>query len=262
MLYVDLAELPALFAESRLWSVDGSGIARLRRADHLKAVDVGVPLLEAARCVVEQATGERPVGPIRLLTHFEYLGYRFNPVSFYYCYKSDETTLAAIIAEINNTPWGEQHCYVLPCDAALAHRDAARVMFRFEKSFHVSPFMPMNQHYDWSFSEPGSALSVRMRSFADSVAERTRDADAPSAFDATLTLRREPWSLAGLNRMLVAYPLMTAQVIGAIYWEALRLWWKGIGYVPHPGAATGDSTQRSATAGAPLGLLESQESKD
>ena len=33
---------------------------------------------------------------------------------------------------------------------------------------------------------------------------------------------------------LVAQPLMTAEVIAAIHWEALRLWIKGLPVFTHP----------------------------
>jgi uncharacterized protein len=49
----------------------------------------------------------RPAGPVFLLTHLRYLGYVFNPVSFYYCYDRVEN-LELILAEVNNT-LGESH---------------------------------------------------------------------------------------------------------------------------------------------------------
>ena len=30
------------------------------------------------------------------------------------------------------------------------------------------------------------------------------------------------------------YPLMTAKVAAAIYFQALKLWWKGATFYPHP----------------------------
>jgi cyclopropane-fatty-acyl-phospholipid synthase len=42
-------------------------------------------------------------------------------------------------------------------------------------------------------------------------------------FDATLTLNRRPWSADALHRALISHPWMTAKVIGAIHWQALRL---------------------------------------
>jgi len=64
-------------------------------------------------------------------------------------------------------------------------------------------------------------------------------------FDATLSLERHPWGARELRRTLAEYPWMTAKVIAAIYWQALRLRMKGVPYVPHPGAASGGSPRRT-----------------
>ena len=57
-----------------------------------------------------------------------------------------------------------------------------------------------------------------------------------SAFDATLRLRREPWSAASLHRALLRFPWVTAKVIAAIHWEALRLYSKKVPVYTHPAA--------------------------
>ena len=81
-------------------------LACFRRKDYLG--DPGVPLDRAVRELVEQRTGRRPDGPIRLLTHLRYFGHCFNPVSFYYCFDAEGPAVRAIVAEINNTPWNER----------------------------------------------------------------------------------------------------------------------------------------------------------
>ncbi len=82
--YLDLSELDGVFRERWLWSTSGPNVAWFRRKDHLG--DCAVPLERAVRDLVEQRTGRRPSGPIRLLTHLRYLGFVMNPVSFYYCF--------------------------------------------------------------------------------------------------------------------------------------------------------------------------------
>ena len=66
-------------------------IRKERRGDYLGPIDL--PLAEAVRLRVEQATRRRPGGPIRLLTHLRYGGHCFNPVTFYYCFEPDGITL-------------------------------------------------------------------------------------------------------------------------------------------------------------------------
>lgn len=220
-LYLDLDELDRVFAHRPLWSVNRRNVAEFRRADYLG--DPDVPLADAVRMHAAKTLGRIPAGPIRLLAHPRYFGYVFNPVSFYYCFRPDGETLDTIVAEITNTPWGERHAYVLPVDDADAHGRALH--WSFAKRFHVSPFMAMDHDYAWRFTAPGDDLRVHM--------DVTRD--GTRAFDATLTLRRRPLDAASLRRLLWRYPLMTAQVIGAIHWQALRLWLKRIPVHDHPG---------------------------
>lgn len=220
MLYLDLDELPGLFARFWLWSAQRFNLAWFRRADHHGPRTQ--PLADAIRDLVQQETGQRPVGPIRLLTHLRYFGYGFNPVSFYYCFDQNDEMVEYLVAEVNNTPWGEQHCYVLPVPADTANR--AQLHFQFKKRFHVSPFMPMAIDYDWHFSSPAEQLSVHMTN---------RQSDN-KIFDATLIMQRKPISHRQLARNLIRYPFMTGKVIIAIYYQALRLWLKQTPFYTHP----------------------------
>jgi DUF1365 family protein len=223
MMYLDLAELPRVFEPYLLWSARRAAPARFKRSDYLQhGDDPTLPLDESVRQLVASRTGKRPVGPIRLLTHLRYFGYSFNPVSFYYCFDGTGEKVQTIVAEITNTPWKERHAYVLPVGDSLASGNAWR--FRFEKQFHVSPFMPMDMRYDWRFSEPSAGLHVHMENWRN----------GRSAFDATLSLRREPITSASLARALVGFPLMTAKVVTLIHWQALRLWAKRTPFYTHP----------------------------
>lgn len=219
-LYLDLEEIDFAFAQRWLWSAGRRNVAQFRRSDYLGPAEL--PLAEAVRRRVEKATGRRPLGPIRVLTHLRYFGYVFNPVSFYFCFAANGTTLTAIVAEITNTPWKERHAYVLPVEAAQVRGRALH--WGFPKSFHVSPFMPMAREYAWSVTSPGADLLVHIEVLHEGRRE----------FDATLALKRRPLNGASLARVLWRYPLMTAQVIGAIHWQALRLWVKRNPVHDHP----------------------------
>ncbi len=219
-LYLDLDELDRVFRGRWLWSAGRPNLAQWRRSDYLGPDEI--PLAEAVRQRIALAIGRAPSGPIRLLTHARYAGYIFNPVSFYYCYRPDGTTLDSILAEITNTPWKERHSYVLPVSGA--ERRGRAFTWELDKTFHVSPFMPMERAYQWRFTVPERTLHVHMR------VQKGHQVD----FDATLALERRPLDGRSLARVLWRYPLMTLQVIGAIHWQALRLWLKNIPVYEHP----------------------------
>jgi DUF1365 family protein len=218
MLYLDLAELPQLFDRTPFWSARRPALAWFKRSDFLGPPHV--PLDDAVRDLVAHRTGARPTGPIRLLTHLRYFGYSMNPVSFYYCFDASGETLETIVAEITNTPWRERHQYVLSVDATASRLKR----FEFGKDFHVSPFMPMDMQYQWSFSEPDDRLFVNMQNFQGNA----------RIFDATLTLHRTALNPRALLMALVSYPLMTLKIIVAIHWQALRLWRKRVPVHDHP----------------------------
>ena len=219
-LYLDLDEVDRLFDRRWLWSNERRNLAEFRRSDYLAPPDL--PLTEAVLRRIERATGTRPAGPIRLLTHLRYAGFVFNPVSFYYCYARDGRSLECIVAEITNTPWKERHAYVLP--VASAHSHGRTLEWSFAKRFYVSPFMPVDRGYTWRCTVPGDDLQVHM----DVLRAGKRE------FDAHLHMQRLPLTAVTLARVLWRYPLMTAQVVGAIHWQALRLWLKRNPVHEHP----------------------------
>ncbi len=220
LMYLDLEESPTLFERFWLWSTAGFNIAWFKRQDHM-----GNPkqsLIESVREKIHDATGINAEGPIRLLTHFRYFGFGFNPVSFYYCFDKNDENLLAIVCEVNNTPWGEQYIYVL--SEKDNSGEGKHWVFSRRKEFHVSPFMPMDIEYSWRFNQPQKRLNVHMENY------RKQE----KVFDATLTLKRAPITSYNLARILVVYPMVTLKVVAGIYFEALRLWIKKIPFYSHP----------------------------
>jgi uncharacterized protein len=221
-LYLDTRHIESTLNAFWFSSVRRFSWLQYRRADYFGPPEICLD--QAIRDHVENKQGERPIGPIYLLTHLRVFGFVINPVSFYYGFDASGTKLQWILAEITNTPWGERHSYFLPIHAAQATQGP--LQWQFAKQFHVSPFLPMDLHYDWRFGSPGQRLDVYMR---------VQDAASIAQFDATLTLTRRELTCKDLLWQLLRYPFITAKVAFAIYWQALRLWFKGIPFFNHPG---------------------------
>jgi DUF1365 family protein len=212
----DLEELPELLDPIPLWSARRRAPARFRRDDHLG--DPSVPLAEAARDLAAERLGVRPGGPVKLLANPRYWGFGMNPVAFYWLYGSGPGAgVEAMIAEVTNTPWRERRTYVLGVG-----EDGLRGSFA--KRMHVSPFMPMEQRYEWSATEPGDRLAVTIANV-----ER-----GETVFEAAIGLERREITVARMRSLLIRYPPMTIATAARIYLNAVKLKAKGAPYFGHP----------------------------
>jgi DUF1365 family protein len=216
---LDLDELPALDRELRLFSLGKRNLFSYDR-DYAAALSPGLrtrdPLgdslsaLRAANGLPEPAT-------TRLVTNLRVLGYTFNPVSFFLDYNA-RGALTSAIAEVNNT-YGGRFRYVLGPAQRIA---GPRVGFRHVRELFVSPFLHGEATYDFYFDAPldGDDLAIEMH------VERADQ----RVFTARFTGTRAPLTDRALLSAALSYPLMSAQVIGLIHFEALKLRLAGAPY--------------------------------
>ena len=213
----DLDELAELERRLGLFSVNGRNVVSLRDRDHF---DGAAPLKQS---VVELA-GDASIERVLMLTQPRVLGYVFNPVSFYWCYRGDGS-LACMVAELNNT-FGERLPEVLR---------GPELHYEQRKRLHVSPFFGLDQSYEYAFSQPGAEVWARIH---------VRDDDGARPLTAVLHARRRELTNRSLAGLLVRYPLQPLQVIALIHFEALRLWRKRVPFHHKPPFVPGTGSVR------------------
>jgi len=246
MAYLDLDEMDTVFSLSRWWSSHLKyWPAFFNRADYFTHPNnPSLPLIDSVRTAVQDELGFSPSGPIRLLTNLRYFGYLTNPISIYYCFDAGGKDLQALLLEVTNTPWGERQHYVLDCrDGTGLGNCKPGTEIEFGKTMHVSPFIPMNMRYRWSGNVPGDTLAYRLCNWQYSendLCEQKQPEKYDSNklyFSAGVNFSRQAMTSKNMRMVLIRFPLMTVKVISAIYWQALRLRFKGIRFLPHPDRA-------------------------
>ena len=214
---IDLDETGALDRRLSLFSRNHFNLFSFHDADH------GDGKAEPLRGYVERTLASHGIdiagGRIALLCMPRILGYVFNPLSIYFCYRADGS-LAALLYEVRNT-FGQMHSYLLPVtgDAATVHQHCA-------KEFYVSPFLDMDMTYDFRVVPPADRISVVVAA----------DDKRGAVLVASLAGERRAMTDRALASIFFRLPLMTMKVVVAIYWEALKIWWKGMRLYPRPPA--------------------------
>lgn len=215
---VDLDELPGLVRRLRLFGYNRPGLFSFHDRDHGPGEDA--PLRPYVEARLREAGVEIDGGPIRLLCMPRVLGQAFNPLSLYFCHHSSGA-LAAILYEVNNT-FGQRHSYLIPVDP----RQRRHVRQSCDKAFYVSPLMDMDLRYAFDIRPPAGDLLVGVT---------TSDAEG-AVLLASFAARRTELTDRAILYAFLRHPLLAAKVLGAIHFEALRIWLKGIRLRPRPPA--------------------------
>lgn len=223
---LDLDSLEQDLAASRWWSVQRRNIAAYYREDYFAADKASHA--DAVRDAIKERLGYRPNGVVHMLANVRYFGHTFNPITLYFCSDSAGAPVACL-AEVTNIPWGQKILYAMPIEGGGVSSDQIRWHHQNAKQMHVSPMMPMQMDYRWrvEYSHQSLFLSIENQGRAE---EGTQN----HAFFATLNLRWQPLTAANLRSALLRYPAQTMRTVFDIHWHALRLWLKGVPYIPHP----------------------------
>ena len=217
MIYLDIGDLDSILKKSLFWNINRPAVVSFNRADFHGDADISLD--DAVRDTVENRTGSRPRGKIRMLAHLRYFGYCFNPVTFYYCFSHDDKRINYILAEVTNTPWKERYAYVL-----TASDNSHKIKSNMKKKLHVSPFWDMDHNYEWVFSSPKEKLSVLMKNYKN----------GDHVFDASLSMKRMDLNKSNLFKSVFRYPFITIKVVFWIHFQAFFLWLRGATFYTHP----------------------------
>ena len=147
---------------------------------------------------------------IKLLCYPRIFGYVFNPLRTYFIYNK-HSELISIFYEVKNT-FGEQHTYIFK-----AH-DEKTVQNKCKKKFYVSPFIEMDCEYHFKTLNPREQLSVVINQ---------NDKDGKLLFASQDGVSKD-FNNKNLILSYLTHPLMTFKIIGAIHYEAFKLWAKRI----------------------------------
>lgn len=216
LFFINLSQLDEIGNTSPILSVNRFNLLSLQGKNYLPSYS-GC-LLDRVKSALQDCGEDFSPEKVYLLTNLSYLGFCYNPVSFYYCYDSDKE-LRHILAEVNNTPWNERFIYSLKCVPTIQKHK-----FITKKSFHISPFLPMSMEYRWYVCNPSNNLTIHIKTFEQSLA----------SFSATMSLKRCAFSKNNILKSFVTYPLMSQKVLFSIYLQAFKMWLKRFPFFQHP----------------------------
>jgi uncharacterized protein len=211
MWYLDLEEISEIPSMRPWFSTTRWAFARFHRPDYYG--DGNRPLQDCIKEKMAELTGVNVAGRVCALLNLRTMGLYFSPVNFYYGF-DNSGNLSHFMAEVSNIPWNERHQYV--------HYVAGKELSpHHKKAFHVSPFNHLDQHYSWHIEPPEDSLKVELQV----------DDQRGRIFEARLELDRVPLQKARIRHLIIKKPVMTGSVVAGIYWQAFKLYIKGVPYL-------------------------------
>ena len=212
-LAIDFDELPQLAQVGRIFKTDRFAPLRFFAPDYL-GNKTTISKQDIWNKVIELG-GQDLHGRVLFVGQMRCFGLYFSPINTYYCY-DERGECRYLLAEVSNTPWNERHYYLINLQTEQMS----------EKAFHVSPFMDLEMKYHWRIKPPSTHLSL-------SIESRTHAAEDDKFFRANIAMTRQAFNNKNLLKNVLSIPMMTLKTVVGIYWQALKLYAKGVPYIAH-----------------------------
>lgn len=213
---LDLDELPLLNSVSAWFKCDKFAPLSFKSSDYLGGAHKFSKT--AVWQKVAQLGGDDLGTRVLFIGQVRCFGLYFSPINMYYCYDQQQQ-LRYLLAEVSNTPWNERFYYLIDMQKETLS----------DKEFHVSPFMDLDMQYHWRIKDPKKHLSLHIENH-----------NGQKIFSASLVMTSMPFSNQNLRHCVLSIPSMALKTLAGIYWQALKLFCKGVPYISHPDAKEAD----------------------
>lgn len=210
---------PAWFAKIQSKTFTKKLFNKLRLASYIRSNYLGDPNTDLANAVRGIADLKNsPKNRVFFLGQLEWFGFYFSPVNFYFI--GDGKAFHTVLAEVNNTPWNESHCYIVP----LNRNNTTLRRYTQEKSFQVSPFMASRQSYEWQIKYNAESIQISIKSRESEI-----------MFIAAMDLKRTQINKYSMLKIFLLTPGLMFGSLLRIYLQALILFIKGVPFLGHLG---------------------------